>query len=140
MNWLNEGVCAPKGFTANGIHCGIRKNRDKKDLALIVSEVPCQAAAVYTTNLVKGAPILVTRKHLADGVAQAMVCNSGNANTCNRNGEEVAEIMCDIVSAHTGIPSENIIVASTGVIGETVTASLMSSSTITVCTSPISRN
>ncbi|MBQ3864418.1 MAG: bifunctional glutamate N-acetyltransferase/amino-acid acetyltransferase ArgJ [Clostridia bacterium] len=118
MNWLNEGVCAPKGFTANGIHCGIRKNRDKKDLALIVSEVPCQAAAVYTTNLVKGAPILVTRKHLADGVAQAMVCNSGNANTCNRNGEEVAEIMCDIVSAHTGIPSENIIVASTGVIGE----------------------
>ena len=83
MKIVNGGVCAAKGFKANGIHCGIRKNRTKRDLSLIVSEVPATAAAVYTTNLVKGAPLLVTRQHLANGVARAIVCNSGNANTCN---------------------------------------------------------
>ncbi|MBQ2890598.1 MAG: bifunctional ornithine acetyltransferase/N-acetylglutamate synthase, partial [Clostridia bacterium] len=83
MNIINGGVCAAKGFKANGIHCGIRKNHTKKDLALIYSETKANAAAVYTTNLVKGAPLLVTKAHIEDGQAQAVICNSGNANTCN---------------------------------------------------------
>ncbi len=91
------GVCAPKGFKANGIHCGIRKNKTKRDLALIVSERRASAAAVYTTNLVKGAPIAVTKAHIADGYAQAMICNSGNANTCNADGVQIAEGMCALV-------------------------------------------
>ena len=81
MNIISGGVCAAKGFTANGIHCGIRRNKTKRDLALIYSEVPASAASVYTSNLVKGAPIAVTKAHLADGKAQAILCNSGNANT-----------------------------------------------------------
>lgn len=116
--WLEGGVCAPKGFKANGIHCGIRKNKSKKDLALIVSDIPASAAAVYTTNLVKGAPILVTQANLADGKAQAMVCNSGNANTCNANGVEIAQGMCRLVEEAAGIPAGDVIVASTGVIGQ----------------------
>ena len=88
---ISGGVCAPKGFKANGIHCGIRKNKIKKDLALIVSDVRCNVACVYTTNLVKGAPILVTKKNVADGYAQAVIVNSGNANTCNEGGVEIAE-------------------------------------------------
>ncbi len=112
------GICAAKGFKASGVHCGIRKNKTKRDLALIVSEVPASAAAVYTTNLVKGAPIAVTKKNIADGYAQAVICNSGNANTCNANGVEIAEAMCDLVEKHTGIPAGNVIVASTGVIGQ----------------------
>ena len=83
MKIINGGVCAAKGFMAAGIYCGIRKNPNKKDLALIVSETQANAAAVYTTNLVKGAPLTVTKAHIADGKAQAIVCNSGNANTCN---------------------------------------------------------
>ena len=78
---INGGVCAAKGFTPSGIHCGIRKNRTKRDLSLIFSERIASAAAVYTTNIVKGAPLLVTKKHLANGKAQAVICNSGNANT-----------------------------------------------------------
>ncbi|MBQ3056476.1 MAG: bifunctional ornithine acetyltransferase/N-acetylglutamate synthase, partial [Clostridia bacterium] len=74
MKLVEGGVCAAKGFRANGLHCGIRKNKIKKDLALIVSDVPAAAAAVYTTNLVKGAPLLMTKKHLANGVAQAVIC------------------------------------------------------------------
>ena len=93
MKVIEGGVCAAKGFSANGVHCGIRKNHTKKDLSLIFSSVPCSAAAVYTTNLVKGAPLTVTKKHLANGVAQAVICNSGNANTCNANGIEIAEKM-----------------------------------------------
>ena len=112
------GVCAAKGFTASGIHCGIRKNKTKKDLALIYSEVPASAAAVYTTNLVKGAPLTVTKKHLANGKAQAVICNSGNANTCNANGIEIAEKMSALVSEKLHIPAEDVIVASTGVIGQ----------------------
>lgn len=112
------GVCAAKGFKAAGIHCGIRKNKTKKDLSLIVSEVPGAAAGVYTKNLVKGAPIYVTRDNIADGVAQAIICNSGNANTCNANGIEIAKAMCDLVEKHTGIKSTDVIVASTGVIGQ----------------------
>lgn len=111
------GVCAPKGFAASGVHCGIRKNKTKKDLALIVAEKRCAAACVYTTNLVKGAPILVTKEHVADGYAQAVIVNSGNANTCNANGVEIAQGMCDLVEKHTGIAAGDVVVASTGVIG-----------------------
>ena len=118
MNIIQGGVCAAKGYKANGIHCGIRKNHTKKDLAMIVSEVPASAAAVYTTNLVKGAPLTVTRNHIADGIAQAVICNSGNANTCNANGIEIAEAMCGLVAEHTGICAKNVVVASTGVIGQ----------------------
>ena len=115
---IKGGVCAAKGFTANGIHCGIRKNRTKRDLSLIVSEVPAQAAAVYTTNLVKGAPLTVTKQHLADGKAQAIICNSGNANTCNANGIEIAEQMSTLVADALGIGESDVVVASTGVIGQ----------------------
>ena len=118
MKIIQGGVCAAKGFKANGVHCGIRKNRTKKDLALIVSQVPASAAAVYTTNLVKGAPLTVTKQNIADGIAQAVICNSGNANTCNANGIEIARGMCDLVQQHTGIAAENVVVASTGVIGQ----------------------
>ena len=112
------GVCAPKGFRANGIHCGIRKNKIKKDLALIVADVRCATACVYTKNLVKGAPILVTQKHVADGYARAVIVNSGNANTCNPDGAEIAEGMCALVERHTGVARGDVVVASTGVIGQ----------------------
>jgi len=115
---IEGGVCAAKGFKANGIHCGIRKNKTKRDLSLIVSEAAAKAAAVYTTNLVKGAPLLVTQKHLENGVARAVICNSGNANTCNENGVEVAEKMCAAAAKELGIPANDIVVASTGVIGQ----------------------
>ena len=118
MRVVKGGVCAAKGFTANGVHCGIRKNHSKKDLSLILSSVPASAAAVYTTNLVKGAPLTVTKKHISNGVAQAVICNSGNANTCNANGIEIAEAMSELVARELHIASENVIVASTGVIGQ----------------------
>ena len=118
MKMIEGGVCAAKGFTANGIHCGIRKNHSKKDLSLILSAVPASAAAVYTTNLVKGAPLTVTKKHLHDGIAQAVICNSGNANTCNANGIEIAELMSDLTAKQLGIRPEDVVVASTGVIGQ----------------------
>ena len=95
MKIVSGGVCAPIGFTANGVHCGIRKNRTKRDLALIYSEVVGTSAAVYTKNLVKGAPLTVTKLHLEDGKAQAVICNSGNANTCNADGLLVAQKTCD---------------------------------------------
>lgn len=115
---IQGGVCAPKGFKANGIHCGIRKNKAKRDFALIVSEVRAVAAGVYTSNLVKGAPVVVTKKNLGDGYAQAIICNSGNANTCNANGIEIAEGMCALVENAGGISAKDVIVASTGVIGQ----------------------
>ena len=118
MQLINGGVCAAQGFTANGIHCGIRKNTTKADLALVLSKVPANAAAIYTTNLVKGAPLLVTKAHLANGKAQAVICNSGNANTCNANGIEIAEGMCQLVEQHTGVAAHDVVVASTGVIGQ----------------------
>ena len=118
LKLINGGVCAAKGFVANGIHCGIRKNKTKRDLAMIMSECPASAAAVYTTNLVKGAPLLVTKAHLANGVAQAVICNSGNANTCNANGIEVAEQMSALVAKELGISANDVVVASTGVIGQ----------------------
>lgn len=112
------GVCAAKGFKASGVHCGIRKNKLKKDLSLIYSEVKASAAAVYTTNLVKGAPLKVTKKHLENGTAQAVICNSGNANTCNANGIEIAEKMSALTAEALGINADDIVVASTGVIGQ----------------------
>ena len=117
MNYINGGVCAPKGFVASGISCGIRKT-GKKDLALIVSQKKAAAAGVYTKNLVKGAPILVTQKNIADGYARAIIANSGNANTCNDNGIEIAQGMCQLVEKYTGIYANDVIVASTGVIGQ----------------------
>ena len=118
MKLIDGGVCAALGFTANGVHCGIRKNHSKKDLSLIFSEVPASAAAVYTTNLVKGAPLVVTKKHLQNGTAQAVICNSGNANTCNANGIEIAEEMSALAAKALNISADDIVVASTGVIGQ----------------------
>lgn len=118
MKQINGGICAAKGFTASGIHCGIRKNRTKRDLALIFSEVPASAAAVYTTNLVKGAPLTVTKNHISDGKAQAVICNSGNANTCNADGIEIAEKMSALIADELKISANDIVVASTGVIGQ----------------------
>ena len=118
MKACNGGVCAPAGFRAAGVHCGIRKNKSKKDLALIYSDTPCAAAAVYTQNLVKGAPITVTRENIADGRAQAVLCNSGNANTCNADGPAVARRMCELAASACGLDPRDVIVASTGVIGQ----------------------
>ena len=118
MKLIPGGVCAASGFKANGIHCGIRRNHSKKDLALIVSEVHASAASVYTTNLVKGAPLTVTKQNISDGIARAIICNSGNANTCNWNGIEIAEEMCALVEQHTGVSAKDVVVASTGVIGQ----------------------
>ena len=118
MKLIEGGVCAAKGFTAGGVHCGIRKNKDKKDLSVIYSEVPAAAAAVYTTNLVKGAPLKVTKDHISDGFAQAIICNSGNANTCNADGIEIAEKMSSLLAEALGIKAADVVVASTGVIGE----------------------
>lgn len=118
MKIVEGGVCAAQGFKAGGIHCGIRKNKSKRDLSMIVSTVPAHAAAVYTTNLVKGAPLLVTKEHLSDGCAQVILCNSGNANTCNADGVEIAQAMCTMAAQATGLQPTDIIIASTGVIGQ----------------------
>ena len=123
MKLISGGVCAAKGFKANGVHCGIRKNHSKKDLALVVSEVPASAAAVYTTNLVKGAPLTVTRQNISDGKAQAVICNSGIANTCNADGIQVAEKMCGLVADALNISPKDVVVASTGVIGQPLNVS-----------------
>ena len=118
MEIIKGGVCAPKGFTANGIHCGIRKNHTKRDLALIYSQGKCTCSAVYTTNLVKGAPLTVTAQNIKNGYAQAVIINSGNANTCNANGEEIANQTCALLSKELSIASDDVVVASTGVIGQ----------------------
>ena len=118
MNIIEGGICAAKGFTAGGVHCGIRKNKTKRDLSLIFSEKKASAAAVYTTNLVKGAPLAVTKIHLMDGKAQAVICNSGNANTCNADGIEIATKMAELTANTMGIDKEDVVVASTGVIGQ----------------------
>jgi glutamate N-acetyltransferase/amino-acid N-acetyltransferase len=117
-NTLEGSVSAPLGFTAAGVHCGIRCNRSKKDLALIAAEKECDAAALYTQNKVKGAPITVTKAHLENGKARAVICNSGNANTCNADGIDIANAMCEAVGGALNISAQDIIVASTGVIGQ----------------------
>ena len=116
--FIDGSVTAAKGFTASGIHCGIRKNKSKRDLALIFCEKKCTAAAVYTTNLVKSSPITVTKKNLENGFAQAVIVNSGNANTCNADGMEKAQLMCSLTAEKLGISADDIIVGSTGVIGQ----------------------
>lgn len=136
ITFIDGGVCASKGFKANGIQCGLAHKplnvteensavannalpaKKKNDLALIVADKECTASAVYTTNKVKGAPILVTKEHIKNGIAKAVIVNSVNANTCNADGVEKARKMCSLVSAETGIDENDIIVASTGVIGQ----------------------
>ena len=118
MKITDGGVCAAKGFSANGVHCGIRKNKIKKDLSLIVSDVAASCAAVYTTNAVFGAPITVTRSHLKDGRAKACICNSGIANTCCAGGVETANEICLAAAETLGCKAEDIVIASTGVIGQ----------------------
>ncbi|MDO4643867.1 MAG: bifunctional glutamate N-acetyltransferase/amino-acid acetyltransferase ArgJ [Cardiobacteriaceae bacterium] len=116
--FIQGGVTAPEGFKASGIHCGIRRNKSKLDLALILSTVPCATAAAYTMNKVKGAPILVTKQNIKDGYSQAMICNSGNANTCNADGIEIAKQCCTLLANATGLKATDIVIASTGVIGQ----------------------
>lgn len=118
MKIITGGVCAAKGFKASGVHCGIRRNQSKKDLALIISDKKAVTCAVYTRNLVKGAPLTVTKENISDGYAQAVICNSGNANTCNANGIEIASKMCELVEKTAGIDAKDVVVASTGVIGQ----------------------
>lgn len=120
FEFVSGGVCAAKGFLANGIHCGIKagSNPDKNDLAMICAQQECTAAAMYTTNKVQGAPITVTREHLQNGIAQAVIVNSVNANTCNADGIEKARKMCGFTADALNIPAEHVIVASTGVIGQ----------------------
>ena len=118
MKYIEGGVTAAKGFSAGGMYCGIRKNKSKPDLAMIYSSAPCAAAGMYTSNLVKGAPILVTKRNLENGTARAVICNSGNANTCNADGEEKAWSMCEIAGKALHIDPHDVIVASTGVIGQ----------------------
>ena len=127
MEIISGGVCAAKGFKASGVRCGIRKSREKRDLSMIFSEVPASAAAVYTTNLVKGAPLVVTKRHLQNGTAQAVICNSGNANTCNADGIEIAEQMSAAAADALGINSDDVIVASTGVIGQRLDINIIKS-------------
>jgi len=111
------GITAVPGFKVAGVHCGIRKNRDKRDLALIFADTMCSAAAVYTENKVKGAPLLLTKEHLKNGKARAILCNSGNANTAAPGGLEAAKAMVNAAAAELQIAPEDIIVNSTGVIG-----------------------
>ena len=121
MKFIEGGVCAAQGFKAGGIHVGVKtKATWKKDVALIVSDVDCSAAAVFTKNVVKAAPIHVDLKHLADGKARAIIANSGNANACAPNGEENAIKMCRAAAKVIGCKGEDVLVSSTGVIGQTL--------------------
>lgn len=126
-NVIEGGVCAAKGFMANGLNCGLNPDKNKNDLGMVVSEVICDTAAVYTTNKVKGAPIIVTKANLAKsgGKSKAIIVNSKNANTCNADGVEKAEKMCKLASAELmaqgyDVKEEEVIVASTGVIGQII--------------------
>jgi len=119
MKYIDGGVCAAKGFRASGVHVGVKtSNLDKKDLALIVSDCECTAAAVYTRNVVKAAPLFVTKENLLNSRARAVIVNSGNANACAPDGEENARRMCRAVASELGIRESDVIVASTGVIGQ----------------------
>jgi len=121
MKYIDGGVCAAKGFKASGIHVGVKtRNKDKKDLALIVADCECTAAAVYTKNIVKAAPLHVTKQHLENGKARIVFANSGNANACAPQGEENAKRMCSAIAAELGMNQTDVLVASTGVIGQTL--------------------
>lgn len=125
MKMISGGVCAPKGFSASGIHCGVRKNKTKKDLALIVADTVCSAAGTFTRNKVKAAPVRLCIEALKSGKARAIVCNSGNANACAPNGEENARRMAQACGKALGIPAEQVLVASTGVIGQELPADVI---------------
>ncbi|MCR5625055.1 MAG: bifunctional glutamate N-acetyltransferase/amino-acid acetyltransferase ArgJ [Lachnospiraceae bacterium] len=118
--YIDGGVCAAEGFSANGINAGINPDKSKNDLGAIASISPCKTACVYTQNKVKGAPIIVTKENLqkSNNISQAVIVNSKNANTCNANGIEIAEQSCELLAKYLGIPAEYVIVASTGVIGQ----------------------
>lgn len=118
MEWMDGGVCAAKGFRAGAVHCGIKASQKKADVAVIVSDCSCSAAAVYTKNLVKAAPLHVTKTHLADGTAQAIIANSGNANACAPRGEQNAVREAAAAAKLLGLSEQNVLVASTGVIGK----------------------
>lgn len=118
MKGIEGGITAAAGYRTGAVHSGIRGNQAKKDLAIIVSDVPCQAAAVYTSNIVKAAPLHITKQHLADGQAQAIVINSGNANACAPRGEENAKREAMAAARLLGLKPEAVLVASTGVIGQ----------------------
>lgn len=118
FTYSDKGICAAKGFSANGINVGIRANSTKRDLAVVYSSTLGTAACVYTQNKVKGAPILVTKDHIQNGKAQAIIVNSGNANTCNADGVDVANAMCQSAADALHISSEDMMIASTGVIGQ----------------------
>ena len=120
FTFMEGGVCAAKGFEANGLNCGLNPNKEKNDLGLVFSSVPCNTGAVYTQNKVKGAPILVTKRNLeaSGGISKAIIVNSKNANTCNADGEQKAERMSELAADALGILKEEVIVASTGVIGQ----------------------
>lgn len=114
---IEGGITSPLGFKAAGVHCGIKKN--SPDLALILSEVPAVAAGMFTTNKVKAAPVILSQKKIRKGKARAIVANSGNANACTgKEGFENAKKMCEIVARELGVSSEEVLVASTGIIGE----------------------
>lgn len=118
--YIDGGICAAQGFLANGLNCGLNADKNKNDLCLIYSKEECNTAAVYTTNKVKGAPILVTKDHLekTEGKAKAIIANSKNANTCNVDGIEKAEKMTELAANVLKIRPEQVVVASTGVIGQ----------------------
>ena len=118
MKVINGGVSSAKGFKAAGLHCGVKADSgDKKDLALVVSECMCSAAATFTTNKVKAAPVYLSMNNIKNGQAKAVVCNSGNANACAPNGEEHAAAMCRKTAEVLGVEENDVLVASTGVIG-----------------------
>ena len=119
MKFVDGGVCAAKGFRASGLHVGVKtRNINKKDLALIVADCVCTAGAVYTKNVVKAAPLHITRKNLENGHARVVFANSGNANACAPNGEKHAHRMCSVIASELDIDENDVIVASTGVIGQ----------------------
>ena len=128
MKFIEGGVCAAKGFKASGLHVGVKtKNKDKKDLALIVADCDCNAAAVYTKNIVKAAPLHVTKDNLTNGKARIVFANSGNANACAPLGEENAKRMCKSIASELGMNETDVLVASTGVIGQTLPIEIIES-------------
>ncbi len=134
LNFIGGGVCAAQGFRAAGVHAGVKTHAEwKKDVALIVSDVDCAAAAVFTKNAVKAAPIHVDRKHLADGRARAVIANSGNANACAPQGEENAERMCAAAAQALGCKPEDVLVSSTGVIGQRINVEAVEAAIPALC-------
>ena len=120
--YIDGGVCAAKGFKANGLNCGYNKDKNKNDLCLVVSDVMCNAAGVFTQNKVKGAPVIVCQENLkaTGGKCKAIIANSKNANTCNADGMEKARKMCSLAAGVVGIDEKEVLVASTGVIGQVI--------------------